>query len=160
MLGVRRAYVAGLCLWIVVGTLRISPFYLAYFNELVGGPANAYRYLSDSNLDWGQDFNGIVHYLQQHHIRHVKVAYFGPAPAVTSLTHYGIIAESLWAPCQPTSGTIVISVTFLQGMYAEGAPCTIPYAWLRSVKPTARIGYSVFIYRFPPDSSPPSLLPK
>jgi hypothetical protein len=149
MLRVRRAYVVALCLWMVVGTVRISPFYLAYFNEFVGGPTNGYQYLIDSNVDWGQDFNEIVRYLQQHQIRHAKLTYFGPLGAVASLARYGITAEPLWTPCQPTTGTIVISVNFLQGMYAGGAPCNIPYSWLRPFKPAARIGYSVFIYRIP-----------
>jgi len=39
--------VAILCAWQLVGTLRIHPHYLAYFNELVGGPKNGYRYLVD-----------------------------------------------------------------------------------------------------------------
>jgi len=30
------------------------PFYLAYFQPLVGGPERAYRYLVESSLDWGQ----------------------------------------------------------------------------------------------------------
>lgn len=33
----------------------VYPHYLAYFNELAGGPRNGYQSLVDSNLDWGQD---------------------------------------------------------------------------------------------------------
>ena len=33
----------------------VRPHYLAYFNESVGGPANGYKHLVDSSLDWGQD---------------------------------------------------------------------------------------------------------
>lgn len=36
-------------------TLRAGPDHIAYFNELAGGPENGYRYLADSNLDWGQN---------------------------------------------------------------------------------------------------------
>ncbi len=159
MRAVLRACVAGLCVWMMAGTLRISPFYLAYFNEFAGGPANGYRYLIDSNVDWGQDFNGVVRYLRQHHIRRVKVTYFGPAGAVASLARDGIAAEPLWAPCQPATGTLVISANLLQGMYAGGEPCRKPYAWLSPLKPAARIGYSVFIYRIPPGSSRSTPLP-
>ena len=31
------------------------PNYLAYFNQLAGGPSHGYRHLVDSSLDWGQD---------------------------------------------------------------------------------------------------------
>ena len=50
-----RAPAAALALWYVVGTLLVWPDYLAYFNEAAGGPANGYRWLGDSNLDWCQD---------------------------------------------------------------------------------------------------------
>ena len=34
---------------------RITPDYLAFFNELAGGPGRGPEYLVDSNIDWGQD---------------------------------------------------------------------------------------------------------
>jgi hypothetical protein len=37
-----------------VSSLRAFPNYLSYGNELWGGPANTYKYLSDSNTDMGQ----------------------------------------------------------------------------------------------------------
>ena len=33
----------------------VYPNNLAFFNRAVGGPSNGFRYLADSNLDWGQD---------------------------------------------------------------------------------------------------------
>ena len=38
-----------------ISSVRTAPHQLAYFNEIVGGPDRGYYYLSDSNLDWGQD---------------------------------------------------------------------------------------------------------
>ena len=49
------ALVAALALWYVGANAFIFPNYLAYFNELIGGPRNGYLWLVDSNLDWGQD---------------------------------------------------------------------------------------------------------
>jgi hypothetical protein len=46
--------------WLVVEAACIHPHQLAYFNQLVGGPANGYRCLVDSNLDWGQDLPGVA----------------------------------------------------------------------------------------------------
>ena len=37
----------------------VAPHYLAYFNELAGGPANGFKELVDSNLDWGQDLKNL-----------------------------------------------------------------------------------------------------
>ena len=46
--------------WYAVSVARVHPHYLAYFNEPAGGPANGYRLLVDSNLDWGQDLKGLA----------------------------------------------------------------------------------------------------
>ncbi|MBI5769187.1 MAG: glycosyltransferase family 39 protein [Verrucomicrobia bacterium] len=40
------------------------PHYLAYFNGLVR-PAEAYHYLTDSSLDWGQDLPGLARYIRE-----------------------------------------------------------------------------------------------
>jgi len=39
----------------VVGTILAYPHHLAYFNAFVGGSKNGHRYMTGSNLDWGQD---------------------------------------------------------------------------------------------------------
>ncbi len=52
-----------------ISSLRIAPHQLAYFNESVGGPEQGYRYLSDSNLDWGQDLKGLKAYMERKSFR-------------------------------------------------------------------------------------------
>ena len=42
--------VAGLLLWLGVGTASIDPDSLAYFNERAGGPGDGFSGLGDSNL--------------------------------------------------------------------------------------------------------------
>lgn len=42
-------------LFLIAGTVSAYPAYMSYFNELAGGPKNGYRYVDDSNADWGQD---------------------------------------------------------------------------------------------------------
>ncbi|MFQ5900622.1 MAG: tetratricopeptide repeat protein [Thermodesulfobacteriota bacterium] len=41
--------------WYLMSSISIYPHYLAYFNEIIGGPGNGYKYLGASDLDWGQD---------------------------------------------------------------------------------------------------------
>jgi 4-amino-4-deoxy-L-arabinose transferase-like glycosyltransferase len=41
--------------WQVISIASVYPYFLAYFNGLAGGPDNGYKYVADSNLDWGQD---------------------------------------------------------------------------------------------------------
>jgi hypothetical protein len=44
-----------LAAWTAWSSLSVHPHYISYFNELIGGPRNGYRWLIGSNLDWGQD---------------------------------------------------------------------------------------------------------
>ena len=147
-----RAGLLGLCLWLLVGTLRIHPSYLAYFNEFWGGPANGYKYLVDSNLDWGQDLKNLAAYMRRSGLEKIKLEYYGPSdPRI-----YGITYEPL-RPGQPTAGTVAISVTFLQGLYqCRGATgcysdpiCLRAFNWLKQYEPIAKIGYSIFVYQIP-----------
>jgi hypothetical protein len=41
--------------WTGISSLAAHPRYIPYFNELAGGSPQGYRWLADSNLDWGQD---------------------------------------------------------------------------------------------------------
>ena len=47
--------VAALIAWHVAESAWVAPHYIAYFNELAGGPAGGRNHLADSSLDWGQD---------------------------------------------------------------------------------------------------------
>ena len=81
------------------------PNYLAYFNRIAGGPANGYKHLVDSSLDWGQDLPGLKRWLKEHDLDSpgktpVYLAYFGQAnPA-----HYHIRAMEL---CSPDSHSVI-----------------------------------------------------
>ena len=41
--------------YFILETIIAYPSYMSYFNESVGGPKNGYKYVTDSNADWGQD---------------------------------------------------------------------------------------------------------
>jgi hypothetical protein len=57
--------VAALVGWHVAESAAIAPHYLAYFNELGGGPARGHEHLVDSSLDWGQDLPGLKAWLDR-----------------------------------------------------------------------------------------------
>lgn len=44
-----------LCAWYAASSVAILPRSYAFFTEAVGGADEGWRYLGDSNLDWGQD---------------------------------------------------------------------------------------------------------
>jgi hypothetical protein len=144
------------------GSLWLHPHYLAYFNLLAGGPEGGYRYLVDSNLDWGQDLKLLQVYLDEQGIDDVWLGYFGTADPA----YYGIRYRSLFAPgssdladdfspINPAPGWYAISATILQGPFS---PEPDVFDWFRRHEPVAKIGYSIFVYRVEPDPDPPSWL--
>jgi len=131
-------------------TLHLSPNYLAYFN-LPGG----YRYLVDSNLDWGQNLWQLRDWMQENEVEQVYYAHFSPArPQV-----YGVSADFLppdpravsFAPFDPAPGVYAIGTTVLQGVYT---PDVNTYAWFRAREPAARLGHALFIYEVPERVAP------
>jgi hypothetical protein len=62
----RAGALALLCVWYLGGTLLIHPHELAYFNEAVGGPNLGWKYLTDSNVDWGQETKRLAVYARAH----------------------------------------------------------------------------------------------
>jgi hypothetical protein len=116
-----------LLLWHAGESIAIAPHYLAYFNEIVGGPSQGYRHLVDSSLDWGQDLPGLKDWLDRQGLQRenhapVFLSYFGTALP----SHYAIDAVALpgfpdrWTPHEPlplTAGTYCFSATMLQGVY-------------------------------------------
>ena len=146
----RRLFpVAAFCLtvWYLLSSVSIYPHYLAYFNEYVGGPANGYKYLVDSNLDWGQDLKGLKGYMESRNIGKVKLAYFGIAdPQYHGISYEPISDQDLSALEEGrfTRGVFAVSATFLQGLYL--AHERDRYQWFRNRPPAAQIGYSIFVY--------------
>ena len=144
----RQVVLGALCLWLVVAALQIFPHYLAYFNELIGGPGNGYKYLVDSNLDWGQDLKGLKAYMHRHGIESVYLAYFGNAH---NIDYYEL--EALPMPTAQPVGLesrppehYAISATYLQIGDLSNLQA---YSWLRAYEPMAKIGYSIFLYQLP-----------
>jgi hypothetical protein len=141
-----------LCAWYAAGTLRLHPHYLAYFNELAGGPSQGWRYLVDSNLDWGQDLPGLKAWMDAHGVARIKLSYFGSADP----GYYGIDADYLPGYMSPRPArvtrevrpgdVVAVSATNLQGVYLDEADRPLMERF-RLARPVARIGYSIFIYR-------------
>ena len=76
-----RVIIIVLLIMQMVVIVRIHPHYLAYFNELAGGPGKGYLRLTDSNVDWGQDLPSLARWLKAHtdftNEGELYLAYFG-----------------------------------------------------------------------------------
>jgi hypothetical protein len=136
--------------WYALSSVSIYPDYLAYFNEIVGGPKNGYRYLVDSNLDWGQDLKGLKKFMDKNKIERIYLSYFG----TDSPERYGIQydrlpnyylknPESLQNIKFPIKGYIAISATNLQGVYLQSQNMFQEFA---KNEPVEQIGHSIFVY--------------
>ena len=138
-----------LATWCAVSVLQSFPYEIAYFNELGGGARNGYRYLADSNVDWGQGSKALREYLVAHPGPTPNVAYHftGVQPDLYGIEMKALPpqpdAPPLTAPFHPLPGRYVIGVDALQ----RGWPADPDmYAWFRQVEPTARLASSFFVY--------------
>lgn len=121
----RRGAALMLAVWYVGLTLRTFPYEISFFNELVGGPDGGYRYLSDSNVDWGQARDVVQAYAAAHPEAHTQ------PPA---------------ASFYPGAGQYIVTASYLQGI---GLKAPEAYAWFRQREPTAILAHSALIYDGP-----------
>lgn len=138
-------------------TLTLSPWYLAYFNLFAGGPDGGYRYLVDSNLDWGQTWKALKRYLDARGIQHFWFSHY----TINDPHAYGLEYDPLppWPDAppvlprrfNPAPGVYAISTTQLQGVVVADPEM---FDYFRKQEPTARIGHAVFVYDLAP--TPPA----
>ncbi len=74
-----RLGVIFLGIWLIISAVVTFPNHLSYFNELAGGPENGYKYLIDSNVDWGQDLPALRDWIDRHQPERLHLAFFGAA---------------------------------------------------------------------------------
>jgi hypothetical protein len=141
-----------LILWQVMTVIKVYPSFLAYFNELAGGPDGGYRYTVDSNLDWGQDLKRLKKWLEDNKIDKIYLDYFGGGDANYYLKEKFAPWWGARDPKElPKGSYLAISASLLQGGRGEpvpgfNQPCCY-YRWLYLYEPpVAKIGHSIFIY--------------
>jgi hypothetical protein len=110
----------------------------------------AYRVATDSNVDWGQDFNLLATWSKG---RHPYVAYFGPR-GVTPGDIAGARSLVGVAPGR-ISGWVAASASDLTSADRSSL------AWLRAYCPVGTLGGSILLYHFskPPRSGPSPAAP-
>ena len=122
--------------WEIGESFAIRPNYLAYFNEVAGGPSDGYKHLADSSVDWGQDLPALKTWLDNHPAivngKPLYLAYFGTADPrsyeinARRLPENHSSGDRAFAPL--TGGIYCISATTLQSVYTlELGPWCVPY---------------------------------
>ncbi len=142
-----------LLVWLILGALRIAPHYLAFFNEIAGGADNGWRFLADSNTDWGQNFKTLAAYQQQRELGPVRLSAFTFYDPAAYGVDYTPLAPMTGAPpvlprrFNPEAGIYAISATTL-----DGVPLPYPstFDWFRHREPFEKIGNALFLYDVQP----------
>lgn len=139
--------------WYAFSSLSIFPYYLTYFNELVGKAKNGYAYVTDSNLDWGQDLKRLAKWVEENNIQKIKVDYFGGAIASYYLGNKAEEWHAEYNPEKAKGSWLAVSATFLQQNRAIPTKGfekrTDQYLWLNQYTPVTVIGNSIFVYYIP-----------
>jgi hypothetical protein len=147
--------VAGLVLFHATSSLHAFPNYLTYSNEAFGGPSNTYRFLTDSNVDWGQGLKQVRSYLAEQQIKDCWFAFFQPfvnpayyhipcRPLPSSLTvAFGLPVQTIPPTVQ---GTVLVSASEASG-YFWGPGDMNPYHEFQSRRPDGIIGNSILVFR-------------
>jgi hypothetical protein len=132
--------------------IRIAPHDLAFFSDLAGGASRGRRYLSDSNLDWGQDLGTLATWAGRVRPARLYLSYFGTA----SPEAYGVVYQPApngcphsppWVPRPADSGGrgefLAVSVMNAQGVFLRNHDA---YLWLAERTPVADLGHSIAVY--------------
>ena len=110
----------------IAAAARVWPEALCYTNAAWGGTHKGYRWLSDSNYDWGQGLLELDEWRRRHDVDQMYVWYFGSDPRVEAAPFQLLKLHSAgWlgghTPAEITRGhCVAVSATFLYGAYARG----------------------------------------
>lgn len=138
--------VIALLVWSIGTNIMTYPSYLPYFNELIGGPSNGWKYMVDSNVDWGQDLIRLKQYVDQNNIPVINIDYFGGG----DLDYYLGNRYQVWGyDKKPSPGWFAISASAIQ-WNTLNSPERGNYHWLTdNYEPAAFIGDSILVYHVP-----------
>jgi hypothetical protein len=157
-------FLIALVLWLFLETMFAAPYFLSYFNEFAGGTWHGYRYVTDSNYDWGQDLSRLEDWVAKHpEVDRIAVDYFGGGNPKYSL---GAKEVDWWSskgnPADQGIHWFAISINQLEGATQPLAPgqdrkLDDSYSWLTILRPPAagmgevpapdyRVGTSLFVY--------------
>jgi len=156
-------FIFGLLIFYFIETILAKPYFLSYFNELAGGTENGYKYVTDSNYDWGQDLKRLKSFIETWNLKHetkinkIAVDYFGggnPKYYLGNKVEYW--QSNKGNPKEQGIEWLAISINNLQGALGRLHPGQNrhpedEYQWLKEIKnpyqPDFKAGTSIFIYK-------------
>lgn len=145
----------GLLVFQASTSLHAFPNYLCYANEAWGGPGETYKYLANSDVDWGQAEKMARAYIDKTRPQNC----FFLRTYTLKNSDYGIpcggLTEIQWDPMEtPYTGTMIISSTMVNGIGVRGASVQTRRSF-SGLKPVAKLGGSaLLVYQGTFDVSP------
>jgi len=162
LLSTRRARALALALVTVVvavcalEAVRAYPDYISYMNQLAS-VRPAWTYLSDSNIEWGDDAGTLAAYLKAKGETRVRAAFLGGSVV---LPLYGVEYVDLLSPPKVNledTRYVALGASYLNGStvpgWSEGSGRETPsqqhnyFACYRDRKPEAVFGNSIYLYK-------------
>ena len=134
--------------WIVVEAARAFPHYIPYTNQLTYRGPN-WRYVSDSNVEWGDDVQALAAYLRRRGETRVRAATLG---GWMTLRLLGVDYVNLVVPPGtplPATRYVALGAAFLNGSAVHAvdpALSTDLFAAYRDRPPEAVFGNSIYLY--------------
>jgi len=147
---IRRSVAVLILGWALLEIVHAYPSYMPYMNQLASGRP-PWEYLSDSNVEWGDDVKSLAEYLRARGESRVLAALFSGSV----LARYGVEYVDLFG--SPPVGTPIryaaIGASFLNGSTTfvgnrQAASASVDFfGEYRKRKPDAVVGGSIYIYR-------------
>jgi hypothetical protein len=153
--------IAGCLAGSVLCSLWVYPHSLSYFNELANGPAHGYEYLTESNVDWGQDLLYLRKWLDEHpEVQSLRLAYLGRIDPRFAGIEFSLPPKAIEGQ-GPQPGWYAVSVAILTGFHwdhpdGKGGLERITaqdYLYFNRFRPVAMAGYSIHVYHITPDEA-------
>lgn len=160
------------CWIILIPVFAFPSSYLSYFNSAMGGPSEGYKYVTDSNYDWGQDVKRLNAWVEKYNlclsnnqessadcrlltagkpfptetpIQKIRVDYFGGSSPEYYL---GDTYVSWHSHNAPEPGWYAVSAGFYQeSIHKKDQPAgNINYSWFPNGSWISHAGDSIFIF--------------
>lgn len=138
--------------WVGFEAVRAYPNHMTYMNQLAS-PRPHWYYLSDSNVEWGDDVGELSEYLRAHGETRVTAALLGGYATVGYTGVAYLDALALPDPTKPSTRYIAIGASFLNGSTVPGRTGLTEdervnfFAAYRDRTPEAVFGGSIYLYR-------------
>jgi 4-amino-4-deoxy-L-arabinose transferase-like glycosyltransferase len=141
----------------IASSLSVFPYTIAYANEAWGGARNTHLYLSDSNVDWGQQIYQVKEWQNRHPGEECWFASF--VEGVVPLDMYGVKCHMLpnsmagvfgTAPADSVPpvihGAVLLSASEVAGGTWPSKEMN-PYQRFQTLKPDEEIDYGILVYK-------------